>query len=95
MIKHSIYKLKSGMTLGQMEERWTRTVIVEEFAKNPMEEDGGVWGIVTFINPETMEFQNMLNTLIMKYDDFCNYFEPYMSQEQVNDRLREVQGEEG
>lgn len=91
MIKHSIYKLKDGMTLGQIEERWTRTVLVEEFAYNPLDEDKEMWGIVTFINTDTMEFQSMLNTMIMKYDDFCDYFEPHMNQEEVNQKLKDIQ----
>jgi len=86
-----IYKLKNSKSTGYMEEKLSKYVIVEEFAKNPLDSDKIMQCVYKHIYIEGMEYtSNILGYCVLPCDVFEDYFELYMDTHEINEKLREL-----
>jgi len=86
-----IYKLKDGKSTGYMEESLSKYVIVEEFAKNPLDNNKIMQCVYKHIHIEDMEYtSNILGYCVLPCDTFEEYFELHMETTEINKKLREL-----
>lgn len=88
-----IYKLKEGKSVDKFEESFSRYVYVEDFARNPLDKDMGLYAIYRYINIDTLEpTSQILNCFMLPHHKFEEHFELYMKQGDINKKIDELEG---
>lgn len=91
MNKCCIYKKRDNIELNQpMFEYTSPYVYVEDFLINPFEEDIKVKIMFNYIDIETLERLNILETLYCSVEEFEQHFELYMNEREVFHKVRSL-----
>jgi hypothetical protein len=89
--KGALYKIKEGKQLDKTEEYLSKYVLLQDFAKNPLEEDN--WHCIYFyIFKDTLNPTSYIYSIrVLPYEEFQEYFDLDMTYKEVNNKIYELE----
>jgi hypothetical protein len=87
-----IYKLKEDKTINEFEEKFSRYVYVEDFAKHPLYKDMELQAIYRYIDIDTLELASQIcNCYILPVSIFEEYFEISMDAGEIKEKIYKIE----